>query len=373
MPNTAKNCTNSSFNTPDNKIAIALSGGVDSAVSAHLLKEQGHSVIGLFMKNWEEDEGCSAAADYEDVLRICDTLQIDCYPLNFTKEYKERVFAEFIEGLRQGYTPNPDVLCNQHIKFDALFQKAQDLNIPILATGHHCQLDAQFRLCKGHDPNKDQSYFLSSVSQEVLRSVRFPIGHLSKSQVRTIAQEAGLCVHEKKDSTGICFIGKRNFAEFIKPYLGTAQGTFQTPEGKVLGHHEGAWFYTLGQRKGLGIGGPGDAWYVVAKDINTHTVIVAQGPDHPLLYTHHLQATNPFWISTPPSFPLRCQAKTRYRQPQQPCVVTQNADQTLLVEFDTQQRSVTQGQYVVFYQDELCLGNAMIQTSTPCALCSPNS
>jgi len=342
------------------KIAVGMSGGVDSAVTALLLKQQGHEVIGLFMKNWDED-ACPAAEDAHDVARICDLIGIPYYTFNFTEEYWDRVFSQFLKELKEGHTPNPDILCNREIKFNVFFEKALHLKADALATGHYCQsVDGQ--LLKGNDPNKDQSYFLYTLKEEILRKVLFPIGHLPKSEVRRIAKEHNLPVATKKDSTGICFIGKRDFRPFVAQYLKKKEGAIISVEGKRVGTHEGAHFYTVGQRKGLGVGGPGEAWYVAGKEMATNTVIVAQGDDHPALYAPSLTATDVSWVaSKAPTFPLKCKAKIRYRQVEEPCVVTQIAPDHIKVEFESPMRAITPRQAVVFYKDNVCLGGALIK------------
>lgn len=341
------------------KIVVGMSGGVDSSVSALLLKQQGHEVIGLYMKNWEDIDGsCPGVADYEDVVRVCDTLKIPCYTINFVEEYKASVFSHFIEELKLGYTPNPDVLCNREIKFKALFQKAKELGADFLATGHYAQVK-DGELLRSADLAKDQTYFLYTVKSEILREVLFPVGHLNKKEVRKIAVEHGLATAEKKDSTGICFIGERNFREFLGDYITYKEGNLETLSGKVVGQHLGVAFYTIGQRKGLKIGGPGDAWFVVGKDVARNVVFVEQGEDHPSLYKRALTATEVSWVDAVPEFPLRCTAKIRYRQEDQACTVSCN-EHTLSVTFDQPQRAITPRQAIVFYQEHRCLGGALI-------------
>ncbi len=341
------------------KVVVGMSGGVDSSVSALLLKQQGHEVIGLYMKNWEDIDGsCPGAADYEDVVRVCDTLKIPCYTINFVEEYKASVFSQFIAELKLGYTPNPDVLCNREIKFKALFQKAKELGADFLATGHYAQVK-NGELLRSEDLGKDQTYFLYSVKSEILREVLFPVGHLNKKEVRKIAEAHGLATAEKKDSTGICFIGERKFREFLGDYITYNEGNLETLSGKVVGKHLGVAFYTIGQRKGLKIGGPGDAWFVVGKDVARNVVFVEQGEDHPALYKPSLMATEISWIDIVPDFPLRCTAKIRYRQEDQACTVTCDGN-TLSVTFDQPQRAITPRQAIVFYQGPRCLGGALI-------------
>lgn len=346
--------------TGKKKVVVGMSGGVDSSVSALLLKEQGYEVIGLYMKNWEDHDGsCPGVADYEDVVRVCDTLKIPCYTINFVQEYKDSVFSHFIEELKLGYTPNPDVLCNREIKFKALFQKAKELGADFLATGHYAQTKDGL-LLRSEDRAKDQTYFLYTLKKEILSQVLFPVGHLNKKEVRAIAEKHALATAEKKDSTGICFIGERNFREFLGDYIAYKEGNLETLSGKVVGTHLGTPFYTIGQRKGLKIGGPGEAWFVVGKDMARNVVFVEQGDDHPALYRPSLTATDISWISEAPEFPLRCTAKIRYRQEDQACTVNFK-DNELTVEFDQPQRAVTPRQAIVFYQGPRCLGGALIK------------
>ena len=345
------------------KVVVGMSGGVDSSVAAFLLKNQGFEVIGLFMKNWEEanSEGiCQSTADYEDAARVCDLLDIPLYSVNFVQEYWDRVFSHFVEELQKGYTPNPDILCNREIKFNVFFQKAKSLGADFLATGHYCRVQ-NGQLLKGIDPGKDQSYFLHAVPSEVFQEVLFPIGELQKSQVRQIAKEQGLPIHSKKDSTGICFIGKRNFKEFIRRYIPYHPGNFENCEGKVVGRHDGVAYYTLGQRKGLGVGGPGEAWFVVDKDVERNVVVIDQGSDHPSLYAPRLLAKEATFV--PKSLPYRCKAKIRYRQEDQDCVIEAAEKDTLHVCFDKTQRAITPRQSVVFYEGEVCLGGALIENA----------
>jgi tRNA-specific 2-thiouridylase len=338
-------------------VVVGMSGGVDSSVSALLLKNQGYNVIGLFMKNWDEEGPCQAAKEFEDVVRVCETLQIPYYNVNFVEEYRESVFAQFLADYQAGLTPNPDILCNREIKFKVFLEKALTLGADYLATGHYCQLDDQSRLLRGADPDKDQSYFLHAVKQDALRKVLFPIGHLLKKEVRELARQAGLATAEKKDSTGICFIGKRDFKPFLSQFIGTQPGNFETLNGQIVGRHEGAAFYTLGQRKGMGLGGEGDAWYVVGKDLSRNVVHVERGANHPALFKNQLHTQDLTWVAEPPlTYPFRCTAKIRYRQQDTPCIL--HADGT--VQFDEPQRAITPGQSVVFYQQELCLGGGVI-------------
>ncbi|MBJ7449566.1 MAG: tRNA 2-thiouridine(34) synthase MnmA [Parachlamydiales bacterium] len=345
------------------RVIVGMSGGVDSSVSALLLKQQGYDVTGLFMKNWEEDDDsqlCSSKKDYDDVARVCDQIDIPYYSVNFAKEYKERVFNQFVEEYRQGYTPNPDVLCNREIKFNVFFKKAiEQMGADYLATGHYCQNNDAL-LQRGKDPSKDQTYFLYTIKAKELSKVIFPIGHLLKSQVREIALQHNLATSTKKDSTGICFIGKRDFKDFLSNYLPLTPGKFETANGQVIGQHDGIAYYTIGQRKGLKIGGAGQAWFVVGKDVERNVVIVEQGEDHPLLYHKYLTANEVSWINKEPTLPLRCSAKIRYRAADAPCVIESSAKGSLVVTFDEPQKAITPRQSVVFYDEETCLGGAMI-------------
>lgn len=345
-------------------VVVGMSGGVDSSVCALLLKQQGYRVIGLFMKNWEETDAngvCTSSRDYEDVAKVCEQIGIPYYSVNFVKEYQEQVFSQFLTELKAGHTPNPDILCNREIKFKVFLEKALSLGADYLATGHYCRRDEHLQLLKGLDPLKDQSYFLYTLGTAALQKVLFPIGHLLKSEVRKIAREHGLANSEKKDSTGICFIGKRDFKEFTGRYLGYHPGNFETLSGKVVGKHDGIAFYTIGQRKGLAIGGPGDAWFVVGKDIERNVVLVEQGDDHPSLYKSELIATDLSWVSeSPPGLPYPCAAKVRYRQPEQPCIIERIEEGKAYIRFLEPQRAVTSRQSIVFYQGEVCLGGGMI-------------
>lgn len=345
-----------------------MSGGVDSSVAALILKQQGYRVIGLFMKNWEEkdDSGvCKSAMEYEDVMRVCDQLDIPYYSVNFVKEYWDNVFSHFLAEFKMGHTPNPDILCNREIKFKVLLEKALEMGGDFLATGHYCRNDfheGKWRLLKGRDPAKDQSYFLYTIGQKALSRVLFPVGDMIKTDLRHFAHGHSLATSAKKDSTGICFIGKRDFRDFLGTYLAYTPGEFQTLEGKVLGKHEGVAFYTPGQRKGMGIGGAGEAWFVVDKDVPANIVYLAQGTLHPALYCDELTATEASWVSgiAPVSLPYRCMSKVRYRQPDQECVIESIDDGVLRVRFAVPQRAVTSRQSIVFYDGDVCLGGAMI-------------
>ncbi|MCK5884395.1 MAG: tRNA 2-thiouridine(34) synthase MnmA [Bacteriovoracaceae bacterium] len=354
-------------------VVCGMSGGVDSSVAALLLKKEGYKVIGVFMKNWEElDENgtCTATKDYEDAVAVCEKIGIPYYAVEFIKEYRENVFNQFLEEYKQGHTPNPDVLCNREIKFKVFFEKALELGADYIATGHYCQnpvIDGVTQLAKGLDPNKDQSYFLCAVRSKVLEKVLFPIGHLPKPEVRKIAEEYDLITKDKKDSTGICFIGERNFRDFLSKYIQTKDGDFESLDGKVIGTHMGSAYYTLGQRKGLGLGGPGEPWFVVGKDIERNVVVVERGLNHPALFCDELTATDISWVTdvAPSDLPKTLNCKVRYRQADQKCTLVKIEGDRLFVEFDTPQRSVTPRQSIVFYEGDICLGGAMIETPGP--------
>ncbi len=359
------------------KVILGMSGGVDSSVAALLLKEQGYDVLGLFMKNWDEtDENgdCPASKDYEDVQKVCAQLDIPCYSIEFVSEYRDHVFAEFLKQYEAGYTPNPDVLCNREIKFDLFLKKAIEFGCDYLATGHYAQVrpreitainGATNYLIRGNDPNKDQTYFLTAVRGEVFNKVLFPIGHLPKPEVRELAKKMGLATHAKKDSTGICFIGERKFKSFLNQYVATKPGKIIDLEGNVIGKHDGIAFHTLGQRKGLGLGGEGEPYFVVAKNIERNELIVTRGSEHPALYAHELVAREVNWFAgEPPMQSFDCTAKSRYRQQDQPCSVNISGDQ-VFVRFHEAQRSLTPGQYVVFYQGDVCLGGGIIHEIGP--------
>lgn len=346
-------------------VVVGMSGGVDSSVSALLLKEQGYQVIGLFMKNWEEADGrgqCMASKEYDDVVKVCQQIGIPYYSVNFVEEYRDNVFKEFLASVQAGLTPNPDILCNREIKFKVFLEKAMGLGADFLATGHYCRTDGKGHLLKGLDPAKDQSYFLHAVEPGALRNVLFPIGHLTKRQVREIARENNLATSEKKDSTGICFIGKRDFKPFLAQYVGLKKGALKTLDGKIVGEHDGMAFYTIGQRKGMGLGGEGDAWFVVGKDVAMNTVYVERGGDHPALFAPALLADQLTWVvEAPRSFPFRCSAKIRYRQEDQLCTIETMENGVAKVRFDEPQRAISPGQSVVFYEGDLCLGGGVIR------------
>jgi tRNA-specific 2-thiouridylase len=347
-----------------------MSGGVDSSVTAALLKEQGHEVIGLFMKNWEEqdaDGNCSSAKDYEDVVRVCEKIDIPYFSVEFVKEYRDNVFKHFVEQYEAGYTPNPDILCNKEIKFDVFLKRAMELGADYLATGHYARVlrsdDGRVALGRGLDQGKDQSYFLHAVTAKALSKVLFPVGELQKSEVREIARRYDLATKDKKDSTGICFIGERDFRNFLSNYVPAKPGVFRMLDGTPVGQHMGSAFYTLGQRKGLGLGGQGEPWFVVAKDSDTNTVFVERGTEHAALYSAELWAKDATWVGDNPFekvSSLRATAKVRYRQQDQACELSLDQDGLIHVKFDEEQRAVTPGQFVVFYNGDECLGGAVI-------------
>lgn len=354
----------------DIRVVIGMSGGVDSSVAALLLKEQGYDVVGIFMKNWDDtdDEGfCTATEDYEDVARVANQLGIPYYGVNFEKEYWDKVFTYFLDEYKKGRTPNPDVMCNKEIKFKAFLEHALSLGADYVATGHYAQVrrteDGRVEMLRGADDNKDQTYFLNQLSSDVLEKVMFPLGHLPKPEVRKIAAEHGLATANKKDSTGICFIGERNFKEFLGSYLPANPGEMQTMDGVVKGRHDGLMYYTLGQRQGLGIGGPGDPWFVVGKNIKDNILYVEQGYHNDYLYSNELHATDINWINADQlSEEFTCTAKFRYRQNDSGVKVIRNADGTARVIFDEPERAITPGQAVVFYDGEVCLGGGTIDT-----------
>lgn len=351
------------------RVVVGLSGGVDSAVAAYRLKEMGHDVLGIFMKNWEDDdEGCTAAEDAREARLVADTVGIPFYTFNFVKEYWDHVFQHFLEEYAQGWTPNPDILCNKEIKFKAFLNKALELDADAIATGHYARVreteTGAFEMLKGVDNNKDQTYFLYTLGQRALSKAMFPVGDLPKSEVREIAKKVGLPNWDRKDSTGICFIGERKFNDFLKNYLGTKPGKIQDPTGRVLGEHMGLMFHTIGQRQGLGIGGPGGPWFVVDKDIPNNVLIAAEGKHNPLLFAPALTATDITTCSDQPlALPLRCSAKIRYRQDDEPCTIYPRTDgkDGILVVFDQDQRAISPRQSIVFYQNEVCLGGGVIE------------
>jgi tRNA-specific 2-thiouridylase len=347
------------------KVVVGLSGGVDSSVAALLLKRAGHEVTGLFMKNWEdddEDEYCSTREDLIDAAAAADVIGIDLEAVNFAAEYKDRVFADFLREYSAGRTPNPDVLCNAEIKFKAFLDHAMRLGAEKIATGHYARVSEdgnRYTLMRGSDASKDQSYFLHRLNQEQLSRVLFPVGELKKSEVRRIAQEAGLPNHAKKDSTGICFIGERPFREFLNRYLNRQPGPMVTDAGETVGQHIGLAFYTIGQRKGIGLGGPGEPWYVAEKRMATNELVVVQGHDHPLLMKKSLKAADVTWVSGEAPEGASYGGKTRYRQADAECTLESVAN-GIEVEFARPQWAVTPGQSVVLYDRDICLGGGII-------------
>lgn len=355
------------------RVILGMSGGVDSSVAAVLLKEQGYEVVGLFMKNWDEkDEGgvCSATQDYQDVMRVAGALDIPFYTVNFEKEYWDRVFSYFLEELKNGRTPNPDVMCNQEIKFNAFLDYALKLEADYIAMGHYARVEeknGRFYLKRGLDSNKDQSYFLSRISESALSKTLFPIGDLEKKEVRRLAEVHNLYTATKKDSTGICFIGERNFDEFLDRYLLSKKGKILTVDNEVIGEHNGLIHYTIGQRKGIGIGGvgSGEPWFVVGKNLSKNILYVAQGSEHPSLFTTELMGEQTKWITESPEFPFRCTAKFRYRQQDIPVTLYQCEDDQMRVVFDDKVKAITPGQVAVFYDGEFCLGSCIITKGKP--------
>ena len=351
------------------RIVVGLSGGVDSAVAALLLKREGHEVVGVFMKNWEDEDDlhCTSREDLVDAAAVADVIGIELEAVNFAAEYRERVFAHFLREYRAGRTPNPDVLCNSEIKFRAFLDHALALGAGRIATGHYARVrraGARVELLKAADASKDQSYFLHRLTQEQLAPVVFPLGGIEKRRVREIAREAGLPVHAKRDSTGICFIGERPFREFLARYLPRTPGPMLTPDGREVGTHLGLAYYTLGQRQGLGLGGarggPETPWFVAAKDLARNALVVVQGHGHPMLHASSIDAIDPHWIAgDAPALPRRLAAKTRYRMADAACTVTVR-DNGLRADFDAPQFAPTPGQYLVLYDGEVCLGGAVI-------------
>ncbi len=356
------------------KVIVGMSGGVDSSVSAFILQQQGYQVEGLFMKNWEEDDDtdyCTAAADLADAQAVCDKLGIHLHKINFAAEYWDNVFEHFLSEYKAGRTPNPDILCNKEIKFKAFLEyAAEDLGADYIATGHYVRRsgdDEHAQLLRGLDSNKDQSYFLYTLSYQQVGQSLFPVGDIEKPIVRAIAGDLGLVTAKKKDSTGICFIGERKFKDFLARYLPAQPGEIRTVEGKLVGHHDGLMYHTLGQRKGLGIGGvqglSEDPFYVVEKDLINNVLIVAQGHDNSALLSVGLTASQLHWVDRQPiRQPLRCTVKTRYRQSDIPCKIIPINDDNIRVIFDEPQIAVTPGQSAVFYQGEICLGGGVIET-----------
>jgi tRNA-specific 2-thiouridylase len=356
------------------KVIVGLSGGVDSSVTALLLKQQGYDVTGLFMKNWEDDdddEYCASKQDLIDAVAVADKLDIDIEAVNFSKEYKDRVFANFLSEYEAGRTPNPDILCNAEIKFKAFLDHAMHLGADLIATGHYAQVRenplkaGSYQLLKADDGSKDQSYFLYRLNQAQLSKTLFPLGKYLKREVREIARNAGLINAEKKDSTGICFIGERPFQEFLQRYLPKKPGLMKTPDGKVVGQHDGLMYYTLGQRQGLKIGGSrdssGEPWFVAAKDMTNNELIVVQGHEHPLLLNDGLKAGQLHWISEDdPKTNWVYAAKTRYRQPDAPCEIDALGQDEVDIRFGQKQWAITPGQSAVVYESNVCLGGGII-------------
>ncbi len=352
------------------KIVVGLSGGVDSAVAALLLKRAGHDVVGLFMKNWEDDdddEHCSTREDLIDAVSAAEKIGVEIEAVNFAAEYRERVFASFLAEYRAGRTPNPDVLCNAEIKFKAFLDHALKLGAERIATGHYARVEereGEFVLLKGVDPGKDQSYFLHRLNQAQLARTLFPVGHLHKPEVRAIARAAGLPNHAKRDSTGICFIGERPFRQFLSRYLPREPGAMVTPAGERVGEHEGLMYYTIGQRQGLGIGGRrdggGEPWYVAGKDLAANTLTVVQGHDHALLLKRNLSAGDASWVSGRAPHDAALGAKTRYRQADSACRLLRAVDESFELDFAAPQWAVTPGQSAVVYRDDACLGGGVI-------------
>jgi len=355
----------------ETRVIVGMSGGVDSSVTAYLLKQEGYDVIGIFMKNWDDTDEfghCTAEEDAEDVRRVCDQIGIPYYTVNFERQYFDKVFTYFLDEYKRGRTPNPDVMCNREIKFGEFLQKAIDLGADYLATGHYARVErtenGETKLLRGVDSNKDQTYFLHQLNQQQLSKAMFPIGHLPKPEVRRIAEEAGLATAKKKDSTGVCFIGERNFKQFLSGYLPAQPGPMiDLRTGEEKGRHDGLMYYTLGQRQGLGIGGSGsgEPWFVADKDLESNTLFVVQGDAHARLYSQSLEAENMNWIAPErPNGPIQCTAKFRYRQADQGVTITLGEDGTATVIFDQPQKAITPGQAVVFYDGDVCLGGGTI-------------
>ncbi|NQZ91466.1 MAG: tRNA 2-thiouridine(34) synthase MnmA [Moritella sp.] len=373
MTNTTIDASTKALNSTK-KVIVGMSGGVDSSVSAYLLQQQGYQVEGLFMKNWEDDDNdeyCAAAEDLADAQAVCDKLGIELHAINFSAEYWDNVFEYFLAEYKAGRTPNPDILCNKEIKFKAFLQFASEvLAADYIAMGHYVSrrqtADGKFEMLRGLDSNKDQSYFLYTLDHVQVSRSLFPVGELEKPEVRRIAEEQGLITANKKDSTGICFIGERKFTEFLSKYLPAQPGKIESVDGEEIGEHQGLMYHTLGQRKGLHIGGmknnnSQEPWYVVDKDMERNVLLVAQGHNHPRLFSTGLLASQLHWVSREPlTQPLRCTVKTRYRQTDVPCLVTPLGEDQIEVTFDKPELAVTPGQSAVFYLDDVCLGGAII-------------
>lgn len=353
------------------RVIVGMSGGVDSSVAAARLLDAGYHVEGLFMKNWNEDDGteyCTAREDLMDAMQVAGVLGIELHTANFASEYWDRVFAHFLEEYKAGRTPNPDILCNKEIKFQAFLDHAMTLGADFIATGHYAQVDhdGAAKLLRAVDHNKDQTYFLHAVDHEKFDRTLFPLGDLEKPEVRRIAEEKGFANHKKKDSTGICFIGERRFKDFLEQYLPAQPGKIEDEHGNEIGQHDGLMYYTLGQRQGLGIGGLTNAsdapWYVAGKDLERNALVAVQGTEHPLLYQQTLTTAEVHWVAlSAPALPAKLTAKTRYRQPDQPCLVEDAGNGRVRVIFEQPQRAVTPGQSVVFYDGDTCLGGAVIE------------
>lgn len=357
----------------DGRIVIGLSGGVDSSAAALLLKKQGHDIIGVFMKNWDEQDDagvCTATEDYQDAKRIAEQIGIPFYSVSFVREYYDRVFTYFLEEYRKGRTPNPDILCNTEIKFRAFLDLALNMDASALATGHYARLDKKngIKLLRAHDMSKDQTYFLAGLTSKQLERALFPVGELDKAEVRKIALDNKLITAEKKDSTGICFIGERNFKKFLMQYLPAQRGNIVDLDGRIIGKHDGLMYYTMGQRRGLGIGGmntgTGESWFVVGKDLKNNLLIVQQGEHEELFSTALTIEKLHFIAGDAPSRSFRCTAKFRYRQPDQGVTVTIRSDGAT-IDFDEPQRAITPGQWAVLYDGEVCLGGGAIEETRP--------
>jgi tRNA-specific 2-thiouridylase len=369
------------MDTSRSKIMVAMSGGVDSSVSALLLQKQGLDIAGMFMKNWEEDDRfdeCSAAEDAADARAVAESLGLTLHTRNFATEYWDNVFEEFLEEYRIGRTPNPDILCNREIKFKTFLEHAEELGADKIATGHYVrsdEKDGKYRLLRGLDHNKDQSYFLYAVGHEQLAKTLFPVGELEKPKVRELAEQAGFNVFDKKDSTGICFIGERNFTKFLAEYLPSKPGEIQTSEGQVIGQHQGLMFHTLGQRQGLGIGGvkgyPEAPWYVLHKDMENNILYAGQGHEHPWMLSTRLEASQLAWVSGfAPEAATNLTAKIRYRQQDQAVIIETIDDNRMSLKFQRAQRAVTPGQSVVLYDGDVCLGGGLIESMNTPAMSS---